>query len=64
MTFPSVILLGIAVLFLAAALLQWLWNMTLPELFGVSAIRYWQSFRLLLIASILFGSPGMISVGG
>jgi hypothetical protein len=59
-----VILLGIAILFVAAALLEWLWNMTLPEVFGLSAVTYWQAFRLILIASILFGSPGMVRVGG
>jgi len=51
--------LAIAVImfFAVSALLQLLWNMTLPDLFGTKTINYWQAFRLLLIAGILF-SPG------
>jgi hypothetical protein len=46
-----------ALVFAVTALLQLLWNMTLPELFGIKTIGYWQAFRVLLIACILFG-PG------
>ncbi|MCG2794202.1 MAG: hypothetical protein L6262_11720 [Weeksellaceae bacterium] len=34
---------------------QWLWNVLLPDILGVKAINYWQSFGLLLISKILFG---------
>lgn len=51
----SFILLGIALLLLAAWLLKWLWNMTMPQVFGLKVITYWQAFRLLLIAGLLFG---------
>lgn len=55
------VLLGIVVFFVvAAALLQWLWNITLPEVFGFKSIRYWQAFRLLLIGSLLFGSGAFL----
>lgn len=40
---------------LLTALLRLLWNMTLRDLFGTKTLDYWQAFRLLLIASILFG---------
>lgn len=36
-----------------AFLFQWLWNKTLPELFGWKPIRFWQSVRLLLLAWIM-----------
>ena len=39
------------------ALFQWLWNITMPDVFGLNAITFWQAFRLILIASILFGGP-------
>jgi hypothetical protein len=51
------VLWSIVFLFVAAALLQWLWNITLPEVLGASAVGYWQAFRLLLIATLLFGGP-------
>jgi len=48
---PLVILL----VFIAAALFQWLWNTTMPEVFNLKMITFWQAFRLLLIAGLLFG---------
>jgi len=32
---------------------QWLWNITMPEAFGLRPIRFWVAFRLLLIAALL-----------
>lgn len=36
-------------------LLKNLWNITIPEIFNLDKIGYWQSFKLLLITFILFG---------
>ncbi len=47
----------VGIFFLIAALLQWLWNMTMPEVFQLKPITYWQAFRLMLIAGLLFGGP-------
>jgi len=52
----NVILLGIVVVLVSAAVLMWLWNITMPELFGLRRLTYWPAFRLLLIAGILMGS--------
>ncbi len=41
---------------LAIALFQWLWNITMPEVFDLKLITFWQAFRLLLIAAFLFGT--------
>ena len=53
------VVLGIAVViaffFLVVWLLKWLWNITLPALFQLKQITYWQAFRLMIIAAILFG---------
>jgi hypothetical protein len=51
----------IALIFLVPAILQWLWNFTMPDVFGLSELTYWQAFRLLLIAGILIGGPGFIN---
>ena len=51
----NIILLGICLLFLAAAILKWLWNITMTQVFNLKEITYWQAFRLLLIAGIIFG---------
>ena len=49
------ILLAIIIFFLIAVIFRWLWNITMPQVFGLKEITYWQAFRLLLIAGILFG---------
>ncbi len=32
--------------------------MTIPQVFGLKAITFWQAFRLILISGILFGRFG------
>ena len=61
---PAVILalflsavLGILVVMVATALLGWLWNITIPDIFGIRQITFWEAFRLLLISAILFSGP-------
>jgi hypothetical protein len=49
------VILGIGLLFVVTGLLQWLWNITMPEVFNLKEITFWQAFRLLIIAGILFG---------
>ena len=51
---PIAISLAVALFFLTVLVLQWLWNITMPDVFNLKCISYWQSFRLLLIAGILF----------
>ena len=43
--------------------LMWLWNITIPRIFNVREITYWEAFRLIIIAGILFGRDlALISV--
>jgi hypothetical protein len=49
-------LLGFVILFF-----QTIWNMTMPEVFGVRGITFWQSVRILVLAGFLAG-PGCVSV--
>lgn len=37
------------------ALVMWLWNLTIPALFGWSRVTYWQAIRLELITFLLLG---------
>jgi hypothetical protein len=41
---------------------RWLCNITAPEVFGLKTITFWQAFRLLILASILFGGTRVIDV--
>ncbi|WP_053958891.1 hypothetical protein [Sulfobacillus thermosulfidooxidans] len=55
----SIGIVGLVILFVLTfgipALLMWVWNATMPELFGWTRLRYWQAFRLELISGLLFG---------
>jgi hypothetical protein len=46
-------LLVISLVLLATAIFQWLWNVTMPEAFGLRRIGFWVAFRLLIIAGFL-----------
>ena len=59
---PLMILLFVGLVFLITLLLQWLWNITMPDVFGLKQITFWQAFRLLIISGLLFGGP--IVMGG
>ena len=56
----AVIGLAIIVAFIVPMVFQFLWNITVPEIFGLMEIRYWQAFRLLLMASMIFGAGSYI----
>ena len=45
----------ILLVLLATVIFQWLWNITMPEVFGLRRIRFWVAFRLLLIGGFLVG---------
>ena len=46
-------LLILLLVLLTTAVFQWLWNITMPEVFGLGKIRFWVALRLLLIAGFL-----------
>jgi hypothetical protein len=49
----------VLLLFLIPVLLSWLWNITMPEVFGLKQITFWQAFRLFIIVFMLFGIWGI-----
>jgi|APCry1669189241_1035207.scaffolds.fasta_scaffold17267_2 hypothetical protein len=53
----ALIALGIAV-----GLFLWLWNMTMPQVFGLKTVTFWQAFRLLLMAGILFNGVAILRI--
>ena len=52
------ILLILILIPLVVALFQWLWNITMPQVFNLNTVTFWQAFRLLLISAFLFNSGG------
>ena len=57
----ALVLLLIVLFAFAITVFQWLWNTTMPQVFGVRMITFWQSCQLLLIAGFLFGGVHMAS---
>jgi len=49
------IIVTVTIIFFLPAVLHYLWNITMPELFGLKKLTYWQAFRLFLISFVLFG---------
>ena len=47
--------LGAASIAIFPAIVMLLWNLTLPDLFGVKKINYWRAVGLYLLCGILFG---------
>jgi hypothetical protein len=47
---------AIFLFFVLVGIFQWLWNITMPQVFNLRMITYWQAFRILLISGFLFGS--------
>ncbi|TYP94157.1 hypothetical protein BC792_11325 [Sphingobacterium allocomposti] len=56
--FAFVFFAVLAGIFLLVALVQYLWNWLVPDIFGFKAISYWQAFGLFVLSKILFGGFG------
>jgi len=50
----------VALLFIATAILHWLWNITMPEVFNLNTITFWQCFRLVLMVKIVLAGGSTI----
>ena len=40
---------------------RWIWNRTVPAVFGLREITFWQAIGILLLASILTGGHRIVS---
>lgn len=49
------LIIGLIILAIITLIFRWLWNTTMPDVFGVKSLSFGQSFKILLIASMLFG---------
>ena len=47
--------IALALIAIFTFIFRWLWNTTMPEVFGINEVSFWQAFRLLLLSAILFG---------
>ncbi len=53
--------IGVAILLVLVFIFKWLWNITMPEVFGLKELTLWQALRVLILASILFGGHRVVT---
>jgi hypothetical protein len=51
---PAVLIIAPALFYGFGKLLQWLWLVTLVDIFSIKPISFWQAWGLLLLAQFLF----------
>ena len=54
------LIIGLIILAIITLIFRWLWNTTMPDVFGVKSLTFGQSFKILLIASMLFGGGARV----
>lgn len=63
----GIFITGVCMAFVLSVLLAlpilWLWNSTMPELFGLHEIGWWMAWKISMLSSILFKS-GVVSKRG
>ena len=52
------ILMFLAMIALFSVAAMFLWNILMPEIFGLTVLSYWQAVGLVVLARILFGGFG------
>lgn len=43
---------------------MWIWNLVMPDVFGVKKITVWQALGIVILASILFGGHRVVNFYG
>ena len=60
----KIALLAVVFVSVAGAVVMWLWNALVPEIFGASEISWVQALGLLVLARLLVGGRGHGRPGG
>jgi uncharacterized membrane protein len=56
------LVIGIVVLFILGLVLKWLWNTTMPAVFGLKEISTVQAIKLMFIAALIFGGNRAVTI--
>ena len=56
------ILVALVLIAIFVLVFRWLWNSTMPEVFGLKTLSFGQSLKILIIAGILFGGHKVVEV--
>ena len=60
----KIVLLAVVFVSVAGAVVMWLWNALVPDIFGASEITWGQALGLLVLARLLVGGRGHGGPGG
>jgi succinate dehydrogenase hydrophobic anchor subunit len=52
---------ALAVFVVFTLIFRWIWNRTMPHVFGVKEVSFWQAIGILILASILFGGNRIVN---
>ena len=58
------LLIGFVLLAIITLVFRWLWNTTMPDVFGVKSVTFWQALKIMLISAMLFGGGTTIMERG
>lgn len=56
------ILIALVLIAVLVVVFRWLWNTTMPDVFGVKELTFGQALKILIRASILFGGHRVADV--
>jgi hypothetical protein len=56
------IVVALVLIAIFVVIFRWLWNSTMPDVFGLKALSFGQSLKILILASILFGGHRVVDV--
>jgi hypothetical protein len=56
------IAIGALIVVIIVTIFRWLWNTTMPEVFGLKQLSFWQAFKIMLLAGLLFGGHRAMDV--
>ena len=54
--------IGLVLVAILVVIFRWLWNSTLPDVFGVREVTFWQAYTIMLLAGIQFGGHRVVEV--
>jgi len=47
--------IGLILISIITLIFRWLWNTTMPDVFGVKSLTFVQALKIMLISTMLFG---------
>ena len=56
------VLIALVLIAIIVVVFRWLWNTTMPDVFGVKQLTFGQALKILILASLLFGGHRVVEV--